>query len=808
MATDVKADMELEIAHVLFIDTVGYSKLLINQQRELLEELNRVVRDSNRFRAAESAGKLIRLPTGDGMALVFADTPEAPVECALEIGRVVKDRPHLPLRMGIHSGPVSRVVDVNDRLNAAGAGINIAQRVMSCGDAGHILLSKHTADDLVEYARWQPFLHDIGECEVKHGTRVGLVNFYGSEVGNSELPVRCKQSSELNATRRNGKFLRWPALSLTGAAIVIIILLMLALYKFLSPKNGSLMAQRQVLQTVSPAVPEKSIAVLPFDNLSDNKEDVYFADGVHDEVLTGLAKVREIRVISRTSVMAFRNSARRNLREIARGLAVAYILEGTVQRSGSHVRIRTQLIDARTDIHVWGEAYNGDLADVFALESELAQKIVFQLKSKLSATEKTSIEEHPTTDLAAYDLYLRAKILIASAVFDTRRKESLEEAVRLLNEAVVRDPTFHLAYYQLAHAHDQLYFSDVDHTPSRLKLANEAVQAVERLRPGSGEAHLALAKHLYWGNIDIIRARQELVEARELIPNDPLPLLLIAYIDRRQGRWEDSIRGMERALEFDPRNVAILRQLSLTYESLRQYSTAAALLDRAFPFSPSDVTIRVWRAGIDLKWRADTKPLHSAIETIVAENASAAATIADQWMELAIYERDGDAATRAFAAAPGNGCQLPSPRAYCEGIVAELNGDKLAARGAFSAARLALQKVVGDQPDYAEAIKELGMLDAMLGYKEDAIREGKLALDLMPVSKDAILGPEFVRGLAVIYAWTGEKDLAFEQLEIAVRLPGYLSYGDLRLHSDWDLLRGDPRFEKIVESLAPANAVP
>ena len=361
MANEVKTDMQLEIAHVLFIDTVGYSKLLINEQRDVLDELNRVVRSSKRFLAAESTGKLIRLPTGDGMALVFSDNLEAPVECALEISKVLRNTSQLPLRMGIHSGPVSRVIDVNDRSNAAGAGINIAQRVMSCGDAGHILLSQHAADDLIEYSHWRPFLHPIGECEMKHGTRVGLVNLFNDEIGNPELPARCKESRPDRAKFGSGG---WRKAALVAAATMVVTALALGFYAVFFLR----LHFRDRSQAATPIVaqPEKSIAVLPFDNLSDDKRNAYFADGIQDEILTDLSKVADIKVISRTSVMAFRDSAQRNLRDIARWLGVAYVMEGTVQRIEDRVRVRAQLIDGRTDTHVWAETYNRDVADLFA----------------------------------------------------------------------------------------------------------------------------------------------------------------------------------------------------------------------------------------------------------------------------------------------------------------------------------------------------------------------------------------------------------------------------------------------------------
>ena len=545
--------------------------------------------------------------------------------------------------------------------------------------------------------------------------------------------------------------------------------------------------------------------MLPFANLSDDKQNAYFADGVQDEILMNLAKVADLKVISRTSVMQYKNSAQHNLREIATALGVAHILEGTVQRAGGRIRVSAQLIDARTDAHLWGEHYDRNLADVFGIENELAEQIVSQLKSKLSPKEKAAIEEPPTSDLAAYDLYLRAKLLIEKAVFNEPKDSMLREAIRLLEEAVARDPSFVLAYYQLAHAHDQMYLLEFDHTQDRLDLANAAIQSVMRLRPDSGEAHLALAKHLYWGYRDYGRARQALAAARRALPNDPLPFLLTGYIDRREGRWDKATHNMERAVELDPQNFFTLQQIALTYTVLRRYADAAAILDRAVALSPTDVSVRVQRAGVDLDWRADTKPLDSTIQAIIANEPAAIKLVVDYWLVLAIWERDPSAAGRVLSLVDANGChsEMPFPRAWCEGRVALLRGEVASARDAFTRARKEIEGVVSQQPDYAQALCALGMIDAVLGNKEDAIREGRRAVELLPVTKDSIDGAQLVQYLAMIYAWVGQKDLAFEQLRIASSIPGYLSYGSLRLDPLWDPLRADPAFEKIVASLAP-----
>jgi len=552
--------------------------------------------------------------------------------------------------------------------------------------------------------------------------------------------------------------------------------------------------------------PEKSIAVLPFENLSDDKQNAYFADGVQDEILTNLAQVADLKVISRTSVMQYKSGIARNLREIAQQLGVAHVVEGSVQRSGNRVHVNTQLIDAKTDMQLWGESYDRDLADVFAIENELAERIVSQLKSKLSPKEKAAIEQKPTADLVAHDLYIRAKALIATALYSTPQAESLFEAVRLLNQAIERDPAFALAYYQLAHAHDKLYFGGVDHSPARLAMADAAIQSLARLRPDSGEAHLALAKHLYWGHHDYDRAREELSLAKKSLPNDPLPFVLTGYIDRRQGRWSESTKSLERAVELDPQNPAVLQQIAASYDLLRRYADEARAVDRAIALTPKDAALRASRAEIELEWHADPRPLISKIEGIITEDAGETKNIAEFWLRGSLYKRDFDAALRALAALPIDGCHqqtIPFPRAWCEGVVAQMRGDQAAARAAFISARTEAAKLVAGQPGYAEAHCVLGMADAALGNKEDAIREGRHAVELLPVTKDAIIGPLLVQNLALVYAWTGEKDLSLEQLAIAARMPGYLSYGKLRLHPYWDSLRGDPRFEKIAASLAP-----
>ncbi len=569
-------------------------------------------------------------------------------------------------------------------------------------------------------------------------------------------------------------------------------------FKPAHPKVGAVAA-------VSTAIPEKSIAVLPFENLSRDPDNAFFTDGVQDEILADLAKVADLKVISRTSVMLYKSGNPRNLREIGQQLGVAHVLEGSVQRAANRVRVMAQLVDARTDAHLWAQTYDRELADVFAIQSEIAKTIADQLQARLSPTEKAALEQRPTANLAAFDLYVRATALIDVGPGDLNARENLLQAVNFLGQAIARDPAFLLAYCKLAGAHDRLYLLGIDHTPSRLALADMAVKNALRLGPDSGDAHLASAQHLY-SNLDFDGARAEIGVAHRTLPNNPRIFELSGYIDRRQGRWEESTRNFERALDLDPRNAPTLQNVADTYIWLRDYAKAGAALDRALAFKPNDTGTRLWRAIVDMEWKADTRPWHALVETMLKDNPGSAESIAPNWLYLAFCEHDSVAAARALAVF-GNKTNGPDAvqfgRAFFEGLLARMKGDAAAAHAAFTEARAAQEKIVQAQPDYGPALCVLGLIDAGLGRKEDALREGRRAIELLPVTKDSINGAHMIEYFAMIAAWVGEKDLACEQLAIATRLPGYLSYGDLKLFPTWDPLRGDPRFEKIVASLAP-----
>jgi len=538
------------------------------------------------------------------------------------------------------------------------------------------------------------------------------------------------------------------------------------------------------------------IAVLPFENLSADPDNAFFTDGVQDEILNNLAKFADLKVISRTSVMQYKSGTKRNLRQIANELGVAHVVEGSVQRTANRVRVSAQLIDAKTDTHVWAEHYDRPLDDVFAIQGDIAKAIAAQLQAKLSPKTKSAIEVRPTKDLAAYDLYVRAKLLVTNPVIDAER---WLQGVRLLDQAVARDPGFFLAYCLLGETNSHVYWI-YDHTAKRRDLAEAAVNAALHLRPEAGEAHLARAQYLLNCNLDYENARAELALAQRKLPNNAQGFVLMSQIDDRQGRWNEAVHNWEKALEIDPINLFNLHQIAITYLGLRHFAKVAAALDRAIALGDSGSRVlRAW--WVDLGGRGDTKPLHEIYEALMNENPAVAADFGEVWINLALCERDRGLAERALVTIPDgyNVNDLHFSRALMEGFAARAFGDDAAARKAFTAARHEMEQKVREQPDYGPPLCMLGLIDAGLGRKEEAIREGRRASELLPVAKDAAHGVEIMRLLGVIYAWTGEKDLAINQIAATLLVPSLLCYGELRLHPFWDPLRGDPRFEKLIE---------
>ena len=549
--------------------------------------------------------------------------------------------------------------------------------------------------------------------------------------------------------------------------------------------------------------PATGIAVLPFDNLSPEKEDASLADGVQDDILTKLAKVAGLKVISRTSVMEYRG--KRNVRQIGEILRVSHVLEGSVRKTGARVHMNAQLIDTRSDTHVWAEEYDFDLNDLFVVQSEIAKKVAGLLDAKISAAESLAIEQPITTDLAAFDLFARAKNLLLWVSSTTGGEAKLLQAVDLLNQAVARDPSFFQAYCELAYAHGFLYFFHDDHTPARLALAEEAVKTAFRLRPDSGEAHLAAAENLYRGHLNYKAALAELEIAGQKLPNNARVFEMKGYIQRRQGRWEESTRNIERALDLDPRNFFALRQIAISYGHLRRYAEAASALDHAIAVEPNVIN-QLARAFVELDWKADTGKLHQLIDSIRSKNPSAVPSIADTWLLCALMERDvatAESALNALGETALSDDVVQFSRPFVEGLIARMTNDEQKAHSAFTAARAEQQKIVDAQPNYGPTLCVLGLIDAALGRKDEALQEGRRAVELVPIEEDAINGQAMNQYFAMIAAWAGEKELACEQLIAAMRRPNSLSYGQLKLLPFWDPLRGDPRFEKIVASIAP-----
>jgi serine/threonine protein kinase/Flp pilus assembly protein TadD len=601
-------------------------------------------------------------------------------------------------------------------------------------------------------------------------------------------PIRAKRSGFLIRSRK------WVQRNPMIAALIMLSVVLAA-------GLGAMIWQRESLRRI-PA----GIAVLPFENLSDDKEDAFFADGVQDDILTRLAKIADLKVISRTSVMHYRG--KRDLHQIGRSLGVSHVLEGTARRSGGKVHVNAQLVDTRTNTEVWADGYDRDLKAAFAIPSEIAQKVADELHAKVSTAEKVAIERKPTADLTAFELYAQAKILLSTPIFSATGDTNLVQAIELLNQAVARDPSFFQAYCQLAYAHDLLYFLGNDRTSARLRMAEAAIQTASRLFSDAGETHLARAENLYRGYLNYEGALAELRLAAQTLPNDPRVFELEGYIERRQGRWEDAKRDLERAADLDPRNVFILEQLALSYQLLRNYAKAESLLDRILSIEPNNLEVQAARAFVEVDWKADTGPLHQLIDNIRATNPGTMQSIANYWLFCALAERDAAGTKDALIASGENPITLANEnvvfsRPFAEGIVARMTNDDAKAQSLFAAARLEQEKIIQTQPNYGPALCVLGLIDAGLGRSDEALHEGWRAAEVLPVKMDALGGAEIVKYRAIIAAWVGDKDLACEQLAIVTDRPSSISYGQLKLLPFWDPLRGDPRFEKIVASLAP-----
>jgi len=792
MSDQPQTGAKLELAHVLLIDIVGYSKLLIDDQRANVQTLNTVVRASNEAQIAEAAGKLVHLPTGDGMALIFFSTPEAPVRCAVEISRAVRAQaPELKLRMGIHSGPVTTVEDIHDRKNVAGAGINLAQRVMDCGDAGHILLSQRVAEDIGEFREWQPHLNDLGECSVKHEVRIHLFNLQGEDFGNPALPAKIVQDRAAVKKSRRSRFGWWAI----GATVLIFVIV------------GWIWSERNAHSRLAS---DKSIAVLPFENFSDDKASGYFADGMQDDILTALAKIRDLRVISRTSVENYRGATlMHNLRAIAKTLDVANILEGSVRKVGDRVIMNVQLVDAIKDRHLWANKYELTVQDSVGIDGQIAREIATALKANITSDEAARMQGKPTENAQAYDLFLQAK------EYEFKPDTFLQDyrtAEQLYVQAITLDPKFALAHARLAATRARIYhfFEPTElWKQSALSEANLALQ----LQPNLGEGHFAMGLCYYWFGRDYENALREFEIAKKLLPNDSAIPWNIAAIKRRQGRWQEAVDSYEQILKVDPRDSNVVRDLLYAYCAMRDWPNARRSSERLLALSPNSINAKAQAGYVDFWVNGTTTRLKQEMATI-PPGKDPDGEVTSSRLDASLIDRDLNAAESILAASPREIFSyfnnVDTPRSYFAGVIALVRGDETRALSELEKARNVFAAGVKESPNVPEPHAFLGWSCALLGKKDEAIAEGEKAVQLRPENQDALDGTVMNAILALIYVRVGEKERALTLLEHLLAVPGpvdtanySVTVNDLKHRWEWDPIRDDPRFQKLIAETKP-----
>ena len=807
MPTEAGSDLKFEIGHVLFVDIVGYSKLLINEQSEQIQKLKQIVRATEQVRIAEAEGKLLRLPTGDGGALVFRTNPEAPVLCAIELAKALKSSPEVRVRMGIHSGPVNEISDLNAQANIAGAGINIAQRVMDCGDAGHILLSRHVAEDLEHYPRWQRYLHDLGQVEVKHGVGIGIVNFCGDHVGNPALPekIASRRQEQTTASEIEKKRFRRKRRLLVGTFLAVMIAAIVV--SVIAYRMSRQLNQEELARKAASVIPEESIAVLPFENLTRDQENAFLSTGIQDEILTRLAKIAALKVISRTSTKQY-ESRPGNLSDIAKQLGVATILEGSVQKVGQKVRVNVQLIKATTDAHLWAETYDRELIDVLAVESDVATEIASALSATLSPEEKTRINEKPTNNPEAYALYLRGREVLDQAA-DIRAE--IERGAGLYEQAIALDPKFALAHAQLAIITASLYLVFEPREAFKIK-ARAAAEESLRLNPDLGEGHMALGFYFDYIDRNYEAAAKEYETARRTLPNDAVLIRRVGLMKRREGHWREGLAELERAVSLDPQNFLTIGWLAAAYEDVRNWPVAEEMRRRILEgtlkqYPKETPALERFQLGFcRFLGTGDGSLLKKAMADVPGDFDPDGSVTANRY-DANVCLHDFDAAEKVLERSAAKVLQIgsspPVAKSFLQGRIAAARGDSAGAKLLFEAALPQAENEVKEHPETASRHAHLGMVYADLGRKEDALREGRHALELLPESKDDYYGVDISNIFALICARLGDGDLAMPLIERLLKTPHGVIFQDLRFNPDWDPLRNDPRFQKILASPEP-----